>query len=177
MYRRVTTIVIALALTSASCGGDGASVDVSSQPADPLPIPSELVVLTARGDLTNPNVGVEVQADIAGLESLGLVTVTLFEPFVSESVEFSGVPLNDVLAAIGVEDAAPLTWTALDDYQVHFTLGEVAPENALLATRQEGEPIAIEDGGPIRIVFADDSGPIGGDSNEWIWSLSVLDVG
>ncbi len=180
MSRPFTLATIAVLLAATACGNaDGPASSgaerVSSVAA--LPVAIDEIVLVVSGQIGQPNLGNEVHADVAGIESLGIVTATVYEPFVSAEVEFTGVPLDTVLAAIGVEDDAPLTWTALDEYQVNFSRGDVAGEAPILATRQNGQPIPVEDGGPIRIVFPDDSGPIGRDTNQWIWSLTRLEVG
>ncbi len=181
MLRRFSTIVIIaiIAATTACGGGDDPIANGAERVAtvEPLPVPTGDVVLTARGVIGQPNVGDEAQADLAGIESLGTVTQTVYEPFVSAEIEFTGVPLDTVLAAIGVDDDIPLTWTALDEYEVHYSRGEVVPEGPLLATRQDGQPIPIADGGPIRVVFADDSGLIGRDTDHWIWSLALVEAG
>jgi hypothetical protein len=143
----------------------------------PLPAPVGDVVLTIRGDVTQPNDVDSVRTDLAGLEGLGVVSATVHEPFLGEDVDVAGVPVATLLAAAGVAPDAPTTWTALDDYQVRFVAGDLAAEGALLATRVDGRAIAIEDGGPIRILFPDDDGPIGRDSNQWIWSIAHIEVG
>lgn len=178
--RSLCLVALVAALVASSCGGTDNSAAVGAErviSVTQVPAPSGDVVLTAQGAVGQPNVGDEVQADIAGIESLGTTTVTVFEPFVSQHVEFTGVHLDTVLAAIGVDFEIPITWTALDDYQVHYTRTELIGEGAFLATRQNGTPIPIEEGGPIRVVFTDDSGPIGRDTNQWIWSLVRLEAG
>lgn len=141
-----------------------------------MPTPADAVVLTVQG-ADQPNVGAEVQADISALESLGTSTITVHEPFLNKELEFTVVPLDDVLAAAGVAPDAELLWTALDDYQVHFTRCQLAAEGALLATRIEGAPIDIANGGPVRVVFVDPDGTLGRDTNQWIWSLYLIEVG
>ncbi len=180
VHRRFLSLLVLLVFAAAACGGGSEAPDAGAErvaDVGPLPAPAGEVVLTATGAVGQPNVGDEVQADIEGLESLGTITATVFEPFISESIEFTGVPLETALAAIGVDADAPIVWTALDDYQVHYSRGELAGEGALLATRQDGAPIPIEEGGPIRVVFTDDSGDLGRDTNQWIWSLVRLEVG
>ncbi len=170
MHTRHITLFAMSFVFLAACGGTDISETVGVErtaTVAALPAPSGDVVLTVQGDVAQPNVGDEVMADIAGIESLGTTTVTVFEPFTSQDVEFTGVHLDTVLAAIGVDQDTPLVWTALDDYQVTYTRGELAGEGALLA---------IEDGGPIRVVFTDESGPIGRDTNQWIWSLVHLEA-
>ena len=66
--------------------------------------------------------------------------------------------------------------TALDDYQVDLSIADVRAGGVLLATRDgEGRAIPLEDGGPTRIVFAANV-PAGASADQWIWSLSTIDV-
>lgn len=181
MFRfRLLAIALVAALAAAACGsgdtGDGTGTAADPGPTTPLPQPSGEVVLTVRGS-DRPNVGDEVVVDLAGIESLGTTTVTLHEPFVNAELEMTGVPVDQFLAAAGVDPDVDLVWTALDDYQVHFNRRAVAAEDALLATRIDGAPIEIADGGPIRVVFTDPAGLLGRDTNQWIWSLHLIEVG
>ncbi|MEM9464719.1 MAG: molybdopterin-dependent oxidoreductase [Actinomycetota bacterium] len=176
MRIRSAIAVVVIAIIASACGGDAEPAGVARE-VGPLPVPTAEVVLTISGAVGQPNVGDEVQADLAGIESLGTVDVTIFEPFISEEIAFTGVPLETVLRAAGIGEDVPLIWTALDDYQVDFTLAELAEDGALLATRQAGEPLAIADGGPIRVIFTETDGDLAQNTNEWIWSLVRVDAG
>lgn len=120
--------------------------------------------------------GDHVELDLAGIERLGTVDVMVFEPFLNRDLEMSGVPVAMLLAAAGVAAEADLVWTALDDYQATFSGAAAAREDAILATRVDGEPISIAAGGPIRIVFPDSDGPLGRDASQWIWSIENVSV-
>ena len=176
--RRFIAILTLIGATAAACGGSttdpGVERSVSAAPVAP---PTGEVVLTISGDDARSNVGDQVQMDLEGLEALGVVTETIFEPFVSEEVVMTGVPLVDVLRAAGIGEDTPLVWTALDDYQVSYTLGELMADDGLLATRLDGEPIPVSSGGPIRVVFRNLDGPIGRNTNQWIWSLATIEAG
>ncbi len=168
--------VLALAAVSVLAGCSSSSeaaavVDTDESAAAPLPAPTGEVVLTVAGAE-----GV-VDADLAGIEGLGTVTTKVYEPFIEADVEFTGVPVDVVLAAAGVPLDAPLTWVALDDYEVSFTRAAAAAEGALLATRQDGAPIPVADGGPIRVVFPQPDAPLARDLNLWIWSARRVEVG
>ena len=176
MRIRLALVTLVVTAIAAACGGETESTGVAREVA-PLPAPSTDVVLTVVGAVGQPNVGDEVHADVAGLESLGSVEVNIFEPFISDEVTFTAVPLETVLHAVDVEADTPLVWVALDDYQVDYTLADLAGEGAMLATRQNGEPIGIADGGPIRVIFTEPDGELGQNTNEWIWSLVRIEAG
>lgn len=176
MRIRLAAAIAALAIAAASCGADTEAPSVARE-VGPVPVPAGEVVLTVSGAVDQPNVGDEVHADLEGLESLGTVDVVIFEPFISEEVMFTGVPLETVLHSFGVDAATPLVWRALDSYEVNYSLADLEGEGAILATRQDGGPIGIADGGPIRIIFTESDGELGQNTNEWIWSLAHVDVG
>ena len=177
MFRHRLLIVIIAGITLlTACGEEADSPSAGPAAIAPLPVPSEDVVLTITG-VDKPNVGDQVRVDLDGIESLGTTTVTLQEPFLNEELEVTGVAIDDLLAAAGVDLDATLVWTALDDYQVHFSRREIGAENALLATRINDMPIDVVDGGPIRIIFTEPGGELGRDTNQWIWSLYQIEVG
>lgn len=171
------TITIAFGLgLAAACSAGGSAPDRLADGASPValpPVPTGDIVLTIRHRAS----GEEIDLDLAGIESLGAETITVDEPFVGRELEFTAVDVDSVLAAAGVAPDAPLTWTALDEYQVHFNRRAAAGDGALLATRLGGEPIEVADGGPIRVVFPDGEGELAQDTNQWIWSLYLVEVG
>lgn len=176
--RKLMSILALAAVVVAGCSGAQEQTLPDSEPAELayLPAPTGEVVLTILG-ADKPNVGDEFRLDLDGIESLGTETVTIHEPFLNTEIEMTGVLVDDLLAAAGVDPDAELAWTALDDYQVHFTGRQVGAENGILATRIDGVPIEIADGGPIRVIFTDLDGTLARDTNQWIWSLHLIEVG
>jgi hypothetical protein len=146
-------------------------------PDERLPVPAGDPVLTITGRVERGNVERAVRLDEAGLDTLGRVRVDLYEPWLKQRLRFQGVWLDDVLAATGIDAGAhDLHLTALDNYQVDIPVVDVREGGVLLATRTgDGGPIPIADGGPIRIVFADGV-EAGANANQWIWSLTTIDV-
>lgn len=140
--------------------GDGTVPEPEDEPV--------LTVVTPRGD--------RVAFDLATIEQLRRVQTTVFEPFLEEDVEFSGVVLWDLLEAAGATgDSEDATLTALDDYEVELSLATLRSEPILLATRSSGDMIPVEEGGPTRVVFP--AGTSQGDnSNLWIWSVEEIVV-
>ena len=59
---------------------------------------------------------------------------------------------------------------ALDDYVAEIPTDAETLRGVLLAYLQDGEEIAIADGGPIRLIFPDDN-PASENVNNWIWSV------
>lgn len=142
----------------------------------PIPAPAD-PILTITGDITGTNRdGLEL--DVAAIEALGLVRYAVRDPWLERNLEFTGVLVTDLLAAAGANpDATTLLITALDDYQVSIAIADVRRWPVMLATRTNGEPMAIEDKGPTRIVFPADPtiDPLRY-KDLWIWQLKTIEV-
>ena len=177
-------VAAAIGLAAAGCAHPSpvaaAVVVTTPAPRAPdgrLPAPAGEPVLTITGRIERTNVERTVRLDEDGLDSLGRVRVELYEPWVKQRMSFQGVWLADVLDAAGVDGGATgLHLTALDNYQVDLPIDEVRAGGVLLATRNgDGGAIPIAEGGPIRMVFADGV-EAGANANQWIWSLTTIDV-
>ena len=144
---------------------------------DVVPDPRGDPVLTLSGKLSADNHGNTVTFDLATLNALQMVRVELYEPWAKKRMTFGGVELEDVLDLAGVESGATsLHLVALDDYQVDLSMDEVRAGGVLVATESgNGSKLPIDKGGPIRIVFADDV-EAGAAAEQWIWSLTTIDV-
>jgi hypothetical protein len=147
------------------------------RPDQPVPAPTGAPVLTLTGRIGTTNGGDGLALDRAALDALGRVRITVYEPWVKQTLNFQGVWLSDLLALARPDPAARTVHvTALDDYQVDLDLAAVMNGGVLLATRDgTGALIRVEDGGPTRIVFAGGV-PLGASADQWIWSLSTIDV-
>jgi len=143
----------------------------------PLVAPSGPVVLTVSGDISMPNVGDQTLVDQATLDSMPHVAIDAFEPFVNKTISFTGIPADRFLASLGIAPNTPLVFRALDNYETTYTRSQLAKEGAVVATHQDGNPIPVEEGGPIRLVFPRNDGPISVDGNQWIWSISEIVAG
>jgi hypothetical protein len=146
-------------------------------PGERVPAPDSPPVLTLTGKIAETNGDKSLRFDPVTLDRLGLVGVTVYEPWVKRDLEFQGVWLADLLKVAQPEPSAQsIHLTALDDYQIDLTLADVMAGGILLATRTgDGSSIPIEDGGPTRIVFVEGI-PSGASADQWIWSLSMIDV-
>lgn len=174
--RGLLTLTLPLALLVA-CAEDPADAVVVSEgtvrsAADLPEDPDGEVVLTVSG---GPD-GQRVELTLEQLAALRTVTAELYEPFVDERLEFTGVPLRDLAALVGAgDDGAGLDAVALNEYAVEIPADVTRSDGAFLATLEGGEPIPVEEGGPTRVVLADDH-PRARDETLWIWSVATLDV-
>lgn len=126
------------------------------------------VVLTIEAGRT-------VDFTYAELQALATVEIEVFEPFVEQRQSFTGVPLAELLSAAEVPADARIETVALNDYRYADTVGQWVDNDALLAVLRDGELIPMDQGGPIRIVFAEDS-PAYELLDAWNWSLRSIVV-
>jgi hypothetical protein len=139
--------------------------------------PQDKPAVTITGRITGTNVSGALRLDEAALSRLGLLAMSVNDPWAKKRLDLQGVFLRDVIALARPDPAATtLHITALDDYQVDLKLADIGDNPILLATRDgEGALLPVEDGGPTRVVFADDLvrrfSP-----DLWIWNIDTIEV-
>ena len=176
--RRVplVAIVVSVALLG-GCGGGDTGTDERARGSAPtialadVPEPVADVVLHLGGPAG------EVELDRAGIEAIATESITIHEPFERRDRTFTVTPLADLAAVVGADDDAWLHLHALDDYTIELPLRDLTRSTAYLATADgDGADIALAEGGPIRVVFTENS-PIGSNGDLWIWSVDSIRVG
>lgn len=175
----VTTAVALLAACAGSTAAPAADVrpltdgtltagDVADASAD--------VQLQVTGSIGFTNDGGALRLSTAELEQLPTVQLEVFEPFEERRIRFSGVRVADLLDFADVlEQATELYLVAHDDYSVILGLDALLEDDAVIATREGGQPIDLVAGGPFRLVFPDGSAT-GTNQDHWIWSVRDIDV-
>lgn len=186
MIRNTAAAVSALALAVAlvGCGSRDAPEATPTAPSTvgtvappaPIPAPTGKPVLTITGAVTNHNDGSAVLFDVGTLDQAASVTTQMYDPFAKKDVSFTGVPMADLLARVGVAAGATTVHLhALDDYKIELKAIDLADRGILLATKVDGARIAVSDGGPIRLVFPANS-TVGKNQDLWIWSVDSINV-
>lgn len=157
------------------CGG-GASSSAPAGPPSPTPTASAgwaSKVGAVASPLTVTGTS-SVTLDVAALQKLPRAHLVVNEPFTKKRMAFDGVWLIDVLNKAGIPaGATKVKAHAVDDYQVDLAVADLAKGQVLLADTADGAAIALDKGGPVRIVFADGSAR-GRNEDLWIWSLDQL---
>lgn len=167
--RRAVAILGLTAVLAACSGGATAAYTVVDEGVLEATAGDAETVLSVVAD------GATTTFSFDALVAARTVTLTVHEPFLKQDVEFTGVPLADVVEATGAPDGATAMHTvALNDYAVDVPLDVLDHPDVILATHADGAPIALEDGGPIRIVFGDDH-PQTHDEALWTWSLATIE--
>lgn len=163
---RLLALSLAFALAACAAAGGGEELELPAAFDDGVPAPTGAVVLTVTSD------DGAVDWDIETLALLDQQTLTIMEPFLEVERTFTGPLWRDVLRAAGVDvDAGrSVELVALDDYVAEIPTDRDTLDGVVLAHLDEGEPIAIADGGPIRLIWPDDNDGRE-NANNWIWSI------
>lgn len=166
---RVARLLPALLLVVVGCSNPTPTLPTSPLPTvfdQGVPAPADEVVLTVAVS------GEEHDWDLATLRLLEQHDLSIHEPFVEEDHTYTGPFWADVLRASGVdlEAAETAEMIALDDFVADIPVTPAALDGLVLAHLEDGEPIPIEAGGPIRLVFPPDN-EVGDNANNWIWSV------
>jgi len=120
------------------------------------------------------NGGQPLAVDLASLDALPNQTLTVVEPFLMQSITFTGVGFSDLLNA-ATATGQSIRLHALDDYEVILDLAVLAEPGVMLATHADGKPIDGASGGPARLVFPAES-ESGKDTDLWVWSIDHITV-
>lgn len=82
---------------------------------------------------------------------------------------WEGVPLKDVIGALGVKDYTSITLTASDDYTKDYTPDVVNDSKTILATVMDGTPLSADEGF-VEAIAA------GEKANTWVKKLASITV-
>lgn len=164
---------LSVALSGCTAGTEAPAPSASEEenayggfPIDP-PAPDEVVL--------SIEAGTSIDFTYSELQELASVEIDIVEPFVDERQSFRGVPLAELLDRAAVPADARIETIALNDYRYTDTVAQWVDNDALLAVFRDGDLIPMDQGGPIRIVFDEDS-PAFELLDAWNWSLRSIVV-
>jgi hypothetical protein len=83
--------------------------------------------------------------------------------------------LQTLFTFVGISGKDKVITTALNDYIFQNTAANFIAADAYLAIRRNGAEIGYDQGGPIRIVFPDDS-KWAKNLDAWNWSIESISV-
>ena len=102
-------------------------------------------------------------------------TISIYEPFLKKRQSFTVIPIKNFFILAGISGNDKVETKALNDYIYANTAAKFIAAKAYIAIKRGGVPIAYDQGGPIRIVFADNS-KWAKELDAWNWSLSSISV-
>jgi hypothetical protein len=140
-------------------------------------VPQGKPLLTITGRIGVTNADHTLRLDQAELDRLGLLALSVNDPWAKQRIALQGVWLRDLVDVARPDaGATSLHLVALDDYQVDLNLADVRDQSIFLATRTgDGTVLPIEEGGPTRIVFADGLADRFS-PDMWIWNIETIEV-
>lgn len=159
--------------SSSSTTAQGDKATTTSNPygagvVDP-PGPTD-VVLTVTGP------GGTKEFTMDQLTALGTKDLTIYEPFVKRNIAFTGVPMAAIFDTVGISGDVKVATEALNEYIYDkSTAADFVGSEGLIAVAQEGKPVPVDQGGPIRIIFPDGSQQAK-NLEAWNWSLEKMSV-
>ncbi len=172
--------VVATALLAGSCSSgnedSSSTTTAKSAPTTENPYGADIEVdPPAPGEsvLTVTGPAGEKTYSLEQIAALGPQTVTINEPFVNKKQTFTAVPMEALLAPSGLTGSQMIDTTAINEYVYSNTAESFVSGGALLAYELDGKPIPYDQGGPVRIIFADDA-PGASNLDAWNWSLSSI---
>ena len=159
--------------SSSSTTAKGDKATTTSNPygagaVDP-PGPTD-VVLTVTGP------GGTKEFTMDQLTALGTKDLTIYEPFVKRNIAFTGVPMATIFDTVGISGDVKVATEALNEYIYDkSTAADFVGSEGLIAVAQEGKPVPVDQGGPIRIIFPDGT-KLAKNLDAWNWSLEKMSV-
>ena len=147
-----------LAIAAVFCIGLSSAGASGAAPASaPISAPSEQVILTLDGAVSVSNTERGADFDRAMLEKLPRTKFSTSTPWTTGKVEFEGVMLKDLIAAVGAS-GVKLNAVALNNYASEMKISDIAA-HALIADRVDGKPMSVRTRGPLWIMFPFDDNP------------------
>ena len=102
-------------------------------------------------------------------------TISIYEPFLKKRQTFTVIRLQTLFNFAGISGRDVVLTKALNDYIFTGSASDLIAAQGYLAIKRNGSPISYDQGGPIRIVFPDDS-KWSKNLDAWNWSLSTISV-
>lgn len=102
-------------------------------------------------------------------------TISIYEPFLKKRQKFTVIPLKNFFTLVGISGQDKVMTVALNDYIYTNTATQFISAGAYIAIKRDGIDIPYDQGGPLRLVFADDS-RWAKNLDAWNWSLSTIRV-
>lgn len=183
--RRLALLLVALTVllpALPACRSQQAyeTVSVASLSRDDRLEPKGDVILSVSGAIERSGDGNEVRLDLETLERLGMVQYAIVDPWLDSEVTYAGVLVSAILDALDVKSTAEgVVMTALDDYRVEIPVDSIREWPILLATRRDGQPLRISEGGPSRVIYpihAFDRATHFELRANWIWNVESFEI-
>lgn len=130
--------------------------------------PNEIIFTVAKGK--------KVQSFTIGrLNKFKTSTISIYEPFVKKRQTFTVIPIKTFFTLVGITANDKVSTIALNDYVYNSTAKKFLDANTYVAIKRNGLDIPYDQGGPLRLVYADNSS-WANSLDSWNWSLEKIVV-
>ena len=160
------TVLVALSVVPAATAAETTN-PYGTSTVDPAG-PNEVIFTISKGSK-------KVQFTSAKINKLKSSTITIYEPFLKKRQTFTVVTMKSLFALVGISGKDKVATRALNDYVYSNTASKFLAANGYVAIKRNGVDIPYDQGGPIRLVFADNSA-WAKNLDAWNWSLSSIAV-
>jgi hypothetical protein len=109
------------------------------------------------------------------LDKMKSSVISIYEPFIKKRQRFTVIPIKSFFDLVGISGKDKVSTKALNDYIYTNTAANFLNAKAYIAIKRDGVEIPYDQGGPIRIIFADDSS-WAKNLDAWNWSLVSISV-
>lgn len=168
--KRVTQGVIAALLISIAFAPPSFSTEKNpygSSTVDPAG-PNEVILTISKGERSS-------HFTYSRLLKMKSTTITINEPFNKKRQSFTVIPIKNLFAFVGISGNDRVMTRALNDYFFQDTAVNFIKAGAYLAIKKNGKEIGYNEGGPIRLIYADSS-TWSNYLDSWNWSLTSIKV-
>jgi hypothetical protein len=167
--RKIAVVAVALSLTVLSTFPTTAAEKnpYGISTVDPAG-PNEVVFTVSKGSKKTEF----VTARILKMKSK---TISIYEPFLKKRQTFTVIPMKNFFSLVGITGQDKVMTVALNDYIYTNTAAQFISAGAYIAIKRNGLDIPYDQGGPLRLIFADDS-KWAKNLDAWNWSLAAIRV-
>lgn len=130
--------------------------------------PNEVIFTVSKGNRKS-------EFAYARIQKMKSKTISIYEPFLKKRQKFTVIPLKNFFSLVGISGQDKVMTIALNDYIYTNTAAQFISAGAYIAIKRDGIDIPYDQGGPLRIIFADDS-RWAKNLDAWNWSLATIRV-
>lgn len=166
--KKVLALLIASTVLIAITPAAKAVEDVNpygSSAVDPAG-PNEVIFTVSKGKQ-------KVSYTTSQINKIKSTTISIYEPFLKKRQSFTVIPLRTFFSLVKISGKDKVFTTALNDYVYSNTASKFISAGAYIAIKRNGAPIPYDQGGPVRLVFADTS-TWAKNLDAWNWSLASI---
>jgi hypothetical protein len=162
-------LVVALSVLSIypTSGAGSSKNPYGTATVDPA-APDEVILTISKG-------GKKVEFAYPRLLKMRSSTINIYEPFLKKRQTFTVIRLATLFTFAGISGKDKVVTKALNDYIFTSSASNFISAQGYLAIKRNGSPIGYDQGGPIRIIFPDES-KWSKNLDAWNWSISHISV-